>query len=40
VWNTDLADAREWADHPDYPSHFSTYAVMLGVNIVVYGMTH
>ena len=39
-WNTDLGDAWEWADHPDYPSHFSTYAVMLGVNIVVYAMTH
>ena len=39
-WNTDLGDAWEWADHPDYPAHFSTYAVMLGVNIVVYAMTH
>lgn len=39
-WNTDLGDAWEWADHPDYPSDFSTYAVMLGINIVVYAMTH
>jgi len=39
-WNTDLGDAWEWADHPDYPSHFSTYAFKLGVNVVIYAMTH
>lgn len=39
-WNTDLGDAWEWADHPDYPFHFTTYAAKLGVNIVVYAMTH
>jgi len=39
-WNTDLGDAWEWADHPDYPADFTTYAMMLGVNIVVYAMTH
>lgn len=39
-WNTDLGDAWEWADHPDYPSDFSTYAVKIGINIVIYAMTH
>lgn len=39
-WNSDLGDAWEWADHPEYPSHFSTYAMMLGINIVIYAMTH
>lgn len=39
-WNTDLGDGWEWADHPEYPSHFSTYAFMLGINIVIYAMTH
>lgn len=39
-WNTDLGDAWEWADHPEYPSYFSTYAVKLGINIVIYAMTH
>lgn len=38
--NTDLGDAWEWADHPQYPAHFSAYAVKLGVNIVIYTMTH
>ncbi len=39
-WNTDLGDAWEWADHPEYPSFFSNYAVQLGVNSVIYAITH
>ncbi|MFK7862534.1 MAG: DUF4159 domain-containing protein [Granulosicoccus sp.] len=39
-WNTDLGDAWEWADNPEYPAHFSTYAVQLAINAVVYAMTH
>jgi len=39
-WNSDLGDAWEWADHPKYPSHFSDYAVKLGINTVVYALTH
>lgn len=39
-WNTDLGDAWEWADHPEYPFQFTTYAAKLGVNAVVYAMTH
>ena len=39
-WNTDLGDAWEWADNPDYPLKFSTYAFEIGINFVIYGMTH
>jgi len=39
-WNTDLGDAWEWADDPGYPLKFSTYAFEIGINFVVYGMTH
>ena len=39
-WNTDLGDAWEWADHPRYPLRFSTYALEMGINFVIYGMTH
>lgn len=39
-FNTDLGDAWEWADHPEYPFQFTNYAAKLGVNIVVYAMTH
>ena len=39
-WNTDLGDAWEWADDPDYPLRYSTYAYELGINFVVYAMSH
>jgi hypothetical protein len=39
-WNTDLGDAWEWADSPDYPLRFSTYAYELGINFVVYAMSY
>ncbi len=39
-WNTDLGDAWEWADHPYYPLKYSTFAVELGVNFIVYAMSH
>ena len=39
-WNTDLGDAWEWADNPDYPLRYSTYAYELGINFVVYAMSY
>lgn len=39
-WNTDLGDAWEHADNPFYPLPYSTYAYQVGVNMVLYGMTH
>ena len=39
-WNTDLGDAWEWADKPDYPLRYSTYAYELGINFVIFAMTH
>jgi hypothetical protein len=39
-WNTDLGDAWEHADDPYYPLPYSTYAYQVGVNLVVYGMSH
>lgn len=39
-WNTDLGDAWEWAEDPWYPLRFSTFAYEMGVNMVVYGMSH
>ena len=39
-WNTDFGDAWEWADDPHYPLRFSTYAFEMGINFVIYGMTH
>ncbi len=39
-WNTDLGDAWEWADNPRYPLKYSTYAYEMGVNFIVYAMSH
>ncbi len=39
-WNTDLGDAWEWAEQPDYPLEYSTFAFQMGVNMIVYAMSH
>lgn len=39
-WNTDLGDAWEWADLPEFPARFSTYAYKIGINAIVYAMSH
>jgi hypothetical protein len=39
-WNTDLGDAWEWAEQPDYPLRFSTFAFQVGVNAIVHAMTN
>lgn len=39
-FNMDLGDAWEWADIPEYPEKYASLAFRLGVNYVVYSMTH
>jgi len=39
-YNSDLGDAWEWADDPYYPEKFSGLAIRVGVNYIVYAMTH
>jgi hypothetical protein len=39
-WNTDLGDAWEWAESPYYPLVYSTFAYEMGVNMIVYAMSH
>lgn len=39
-WNTDLGDALEWAESPDYPLVFSTFASRLFLNLIVYAMAY
>ncbi|MEW5978096.1 MAG: DUF4159 domain-containing protein [Acidobacteriota bacterium] len=39
-FNSDLGDAWEWADSPYYPEKYSTTAYRLGINYIVYSMTH
>ena len=38
-WNTDIGDAWEWAEQPDYPLEFSTFAYQIGANAIVYAMS-
>lgn len=41
IWfNMDLGDAWEWADIPEYPEKYASQAFRVGVNYVVYSMTH
>jgi hypothetical protein len=39
-FNSDLGDSWEWADDPRYPEKYSALGIRIGVNYVVYSMTH
>ena len=39
-FNSDLGDSWEWADEPLYPEKFSALGIRIGVNYIVYAMTH
>jgi hypothetical protein len=38
--NMDLGDAWEWADEPQYPEKFASLAYRVGINYIIYSMTH
>jgi hypothetical protein len=38
--NMDLGDAWEWADLPQYPENYTSLAYRIGINYIVYAMTH
>jgi len=38
--NMHLGDAWEWADMPEYPEPFASMAFRVGMNYIIYGMTH
>ena len=39
-FNMDIGDGWEFADDPTYPERFSSEAIRLGTNYVIYAMTH
>jgi hypothetical protein len=39
-FNSDIGDSWEWADDPEYPEKYSALGIRIGVNYVVYSMTH
>ncbi len=38
--NMDLGDSWEWADEPRYPEKFSSLGIRIGINYIIYAMTH
>jgi hypothetical protein len=40
TFNNDVGDSWELADDPNYPERFSALGIRLGINYVVYSMTH
>src|ERR1051326_7044085 len=39
-FNSDVGDSWEWADDPRYPEKYSALGIRIGVNYVIYAMTH
>ena len=39
-YNSDVGDSWEYADDPRYPAKFSDQSIRMGVNYIVYSMTH
>jgi hypothetical protein len=40
TFNSDVGDSWEFADDPDYPDKFSELGIRIGVNYVIYPLTH
>ena len=38
--NMDLGDTWQWADDPRYPEKYAALGLRIGVNYVIYAMTH
>jgi hypothetical protein len=38
--NCDLGDAWEWIDDPRYPMEYGLAAYRVGLNVIMYAMTH
>jgi len=38
--NSDTSDSWEWADEPRYPEKYSAQGIRIGVNYIIYSMTH
>ena len=39
-YNSDIGDSWEWSNVPGYPQKYSDLGMRLGVNYVIYAMTH
>jgi hypothetical protein len=39
-FNSDIGDSWEWADSAEYPEKYSALGIRVGVNYIIYAMTH
>ena len=39
-WNSDMGDGWEHTYHPSYPTKYANLAYQLGINYLIYAMTH
>jgi hypothetical protein len=39
-FNNDVGDSWEWADDPGYPEKYSALGIRIGVDYVIYSLTH
>jgi hypothetical protein len=39
-FNSDIGDSWEWADDPRYPEKYSALGMRIGINYVIYSLTH
>jgi hypothetical protein len=39
-YNTDVGEAWEYADSPQYPEQMTALAYRYGINYLIYAMTH
>jgi hypothetical protein len=40
TFQSDVGDSWEWADAPEYPQEYAGLGIRIGVNYIVYAMTH
>jgi hypothetical protein len=40
TFNSDLGDSWEWADDAEYPEEYSALGMRIGINYIIYSMTH
>ena len=40
TFQSDVGDSWEWADAPSYPEHYAALGIRIGVNYIVYAMSH
>jgi hypothetical protein len=40
TYQSDVGDSWEWADSPTYPAEYAALGIRIGVNYIIYAMTH